>query len=90
MNLDAMKLDKEPFFDYGFADLKYFFDTNFNTPTKLQTTLDPQKGYFFYVATLYNRGVDGVVRAELVLKGQNLFYRITGVEIPCGQIFFRE
>lgn len=90
MNLDAMKLDKEPLFDFGFADLRSFFDTNFNNPTELQRSLNPKEEVFFYIATLYNQGVDGVVRAALVLKGHELFYRISGEEIPCGQIVLRK
>ena len=85
----TMTFDKEPLFDYGFTGVKSFFDSSFNKPTRLQRTIDPKGECLFYVATLYNQGVDGVVRAALVLKGHDLFYSITDEEIPCGQIVFK-
>ena len=86
---DTMTFDKESLFDYG-LDLKSFLDTGFNKPTMLQRTINPKEECLFYIATLYNRGVDGVVRAGLFLKEKDFFYRITGIETSCGQIVLKE
>jgi hypothetical protein len=87
---DTMTLDKVSLYDYGATGLKSFLDSGFNKPTMLQRIINPEEECFFYVAALYNRGVDGVVRAALVLKEQDLFYRITGIEIPCGHIVVKK
>jgi hypothetical protein len=62
----------------------------------LQRTINAKEEYLFYVAVLFHKA-DGVVRTGLVLKGQQLFYRINGIDpqpdvelIPCGQMFFEK
>ena len=72
-----MTLDKESLYNYGVTGLKSFLDTSLNKPTMLQRTINPKEACLFYIAALYNQGVDGVVRAALVLKEQDLFYRIS-------------
>ena len=87
---DTMTIDKEPLFDYGITDLKSFLDTSLNKPTMLQKSINPKEAFLFYVATLFSHGVDAVVRAALVLREQDLFYKITGKEIPSGQIVLKK
>lgn len=90
---DKMTLDKQSLYNYGITGLKSFLDTGFNKPTMLQKTINPNDECLFYIAALsYQAG--GTSRAGLVLKGQDLFYRIS-IEplgtalIPCGQIVFK-
>jgi hypothetical protein len=83
---DKMTPDKEPLFDYGLTGLNFFLDNNLHKPTLLQRTIQPKEEYSFYVVTLFNQGVNGVLRAALVLQKQDLFYKIAGEEIPCGHI----
>lgn len=88
---DTMSLSKQWDYDHGATGLKSYFDTEFNKPSTLQKTLNPEEEYFFYVAAIFFPR-SGFVRSGFVLKDQNLFYRISmvpeldAVLIPCGQI----
>jgi hypothetical protein len=49
-------------------------------------------GVVFYTVSETNQVSAGVVRAELVLEGKELFYKINALDpvlIPCGRIVFR-
>ncbi len=77
-------------FNYGLSGVKFFLDANFNKPTELQTTLEPNEEHIFYVATLsYQAG--GTPRGALILKDNELYYSMSlaphgsGI-IPCGKI----
>lgn len=90
-----MTLDKESLYDYGSEFLKSLLDTGLNKPTALQRTINPKEEYFFYIGALsYKSG--GMVRAGLVLKDQELFYRIGIIPhfdsalFPCGHIVFKK
>jgi len=85
---DTMTLDKEPLFNYG-LDLEPFLDKSINKPSKLQRTINPIDSCLFYVVAISNYGVDGVIRAEFSLEGQDVFYRIDTIEFKCGQIVFK-
>lgn len=92
---DTMTPDKESLYDYGLTGLKSFLDTSFNKPTILQRTINPKKEcrfYIVYTVALSDVSYNGVVRAELILKGQDLFYRINRLDslIPCGHIVFKK
>ncbi len=82
---DTMTIDKEPLYDYGLA-IKSFLDNNRYQSSSLKRTINPKGSGTFYVVTLSNRGVEGILRAGLSLKEQNLFYRINDKEIHCGKI----
>jgi len=76
--------------------LKSFLDTGINKPTMLQRTINPKEACLFYIGALFYQG-EGVARAGLVLKEQDLFYSIRGIApqldsalIPCGQIVFKD
>lgn len=89
---DTMTFANTLSYDYG-VDLKSFLGTGFHEPTMLQKTISPGEEYFFNIGALFDH--DGVARAELVVKGQDLFYRILGPQldpalIPCGHIIFKE
>jgi hypothetical protein len=89
--LDTMTLDKETLYSYGATGLESFLDTGLNKPTMLQRTINPKGACLFYIGVLF-LGSDGVARAGLVLKEQDLFYKINllgSALIPCGQIVFK-
>jgi len=85
---DTMTIQKIPLFNYGLANLKTFFDKNINKPSSLKRTIQPKESTAFYVVTFRLIGGDkyGVLRTELSLKGQNLYYKIRDKEILCGSI----
>lgn len=98
---DTMTVDKEPAFDYGMTDLKPFLDNSINKPSSLKRTINAKESTGFYVVllTLTAEVIPGTtMRTGLILKGQNLFYRISRYaakpglplisvkEIPCGSI----
>jgi hypothetical protein len=92
---DTMTLDKEGLYAFGATGLKSFLDTGLNKPTMLQRTINPKEECLFYIGALsYQSG--GMVRAELVLKDQDLFYRISIIPhfdsalFPCGHIIFKK
>lgn len=91
----TMTPEKEPAYDYGVTGLNAFLDTGLHKPAILQETIDPGEEYFFYTGVLLYQA-DGAARAGLILKDQNLFFRISistqldSVLIPCGQIVFKK
>ena len=90
-----MTPDKESLYDYGATGLKTFMDTGLNKPTMLQKTINPKEEHIFYTGMLLRVPNNGPVRTGLVLKEQELFYRISIAQqldsalIPCGQIIFK-
>lgn len=87
--LDTMTLGKEGLYAYGATGLKSFLDTGLNKPTLLQRTINPKEACLFYIGILDYQGFN-IARAELVLNGKDVFYRVGGIEIPCGQITFKK
>ncbi|PIF34730.1 hypothetical protein CLU81_5391 [Flavobacterium sp. 9] len=84
---DTMTFEKVSLFNYGLTDLKPFFDKNIDKPSSLKRTIKPKESSAFYLVTLrLFEGVGGVLRTELSLKGQNLYYKINNKEIQCGSI----
>jgi hypothetical protein len=93
---DTMTIDKESLYNYGITGLKTFLDTDFSNTT-LERTINPKEENLFYIvllSPLYHVG--GTVRTRLVLKEQDLFYRISilppfgSALIPCGQIVLKK
>jgi hypothetical protein len=87
---DTMTLDKRSLYDYGVTALE-----SFDKPTRFQKTIGPNEECLFYVEALFyqtkataQNHQRGGNRAELVLKGQDLFYRMPPQIdlLPCGQI----
>ena len=80
-----MTLDKEGLHSYGATGLNSFLDRGLHKPTRLQKTINPKEACLFYIGGfLHNTSLPA--HAELVLKGRDFFYRIGGMEIPCGHI----
>ena len=90
---DSMTLDKVQLGDYG-LNLQSFLDAGFNKPSTLQRTINPKEEYLFYIPVLFYEA-RGTTRTALVLKGQDLFFRISvspdvdSKLIPCGQLVFK-
>lgn len=87
-----MTLDKETLYAYCATGLRSFLDTSLNKPTMLQRTVNPKAACLLYIEVHFFQESNGVPRAGLVLKEQDLFYRINLIEsalIPCGQIVFK-
>ena len=90
---DTMTFDKLSSFNYGLTGLKSYLDANFNKATMLQKTINPNDEHIFYIAAIsYQAG--GTPRAALILKEQDLYYRMSIAPhgygtIPCGKIAFK-
>ena len=91
----TMTIDKVSLYDYG-AGSQSFLDTAFYKPTMLQRTIYPKEECLFYIALVFQTPDNGAVRTGLVLKDQELFYRVSilwqldSALIPCGQIVFKK
>lgn len=87
-----MTMDKESLYNYGATGLTSFLDTGLHKPTMFRKTINAKEEYLFYVGIHFVVAGNGATRTGLVLKEQNLFYRISregqphAVLIPCGQI----
>ncbi|TXI70049.1 MAG: hypothetical protein E6Q41_01835 [Cyclobacteriaceae bacterium] len=91
---DTMTLDKLPLFNYGVTNLKAL-----DKPTRFHRIIKPKEDCLFYVAGIFYQTVAtaqnqnrGGNRAELVLQGQKLFYRMPPqiASLPCGEIVFKK
>lgn len=87
---DTMTLDKRSLFSYGLTALE-----SFEQPTEFKRKLSPKEDCLFYVVAIFYQTKDdawrqerGGNRAELVLEGQELFYRMPPQidSLPCGHI----
>lgn len=87
---DTMTMDKQNLFSYGITELEFS-----NRPKKLKRRIGPNDDFLFYVvAFFYQTEKDkwqqgrGGNRAELVLNGEELYYKIPP-QVPslfCGRI----
>ena len=91
---DTMTLDKQDLFSYGVTELE-----SFDRSTTFQRTINPNEDLLFYVVGIFYQTLAaardqqrGGNRAELVLKGQDLFYRIPPQVdlLRCGHIIFNK
>ncbi len=87
---DTMTMDKQNLFSYGITELEFS-----NRPKKLKRRIGPNDDFLFYVvAFFYQTEKDkwqqgrGGNRAELVLNGDELYYKIPPQEpsLFCGRI----
>jgi hypothetical protein len=101
---DTMTSDKEDLYGYGLSGLESLLDKSIHKPSSLKRTINPKESSAFYVVklSLTSEGPSGggdILRTGLILKGQDLFYRvsvyknspapsllISEKEIPCGSI----
>ena len=94
---DTMTVDKIPLYNYGLTNLQSSLDAGFDKPSMLQKTINSKEEYLFYIPVLiYGTRERSSARVALVLKGQDLFYRISmapdvdSALIPCGQLVFKK
>lgn len=89
---DTMSFDKERLYNYGVRHLK-----SFNNSTNFYTVLQAKESCLFYVVTIfyqtkkeYRNQDRGGNRAELILDGEELLYKMDPQikSMPCGTIKF--
>jgi hypothetical protein len=82
--------------EYGSKSLNSFLDTGLNKPTVLQKSINPKEEYLFYIGIASTGSSGGMVRTGLVLKDQELFYKVgiiphfDSLIFPCGHIIFKK
>lgn len=90
---DTMTYDKRFVFDYGVKHLE-----TLDKPTAFKRTLKPKEEFLMYVVAIFYQTTAtaqnqdrGGNRAELVMQGEKLFYRIPPQlkSLPCGEIIFK-
>jgi len=76
---DTMTIDKEPLYGYGLTGIESFLDNSIHKPSSLKRTINPKESGGFYVVnlSLINEGAPGALRTGFILKGQDLFYKIS-------------
>ena len=84
--------DKPDEYDFGITGLNPFLDSASTKPTKLQTTVQPNTKFVFYVGVLLYQ-TDGVTRASMTTTRNNLVFTIhvsnsstASAAIECGEI----
>ena len=89
---DTMTIEKIPLFNYGLSNLEPFLDGAIHKSSSLKRIINPKESSGFYIITLRLTGGDqyGILRNELSLKEQNLFYKIRDKEIQCGSINLKD
>ena len=73
-------------FNYGLSGVKSFLDANFNKPTELQKTIEPNEEHVFYVATLSYQA-SGTPRGALILKENDLYYSMSLAPNGSGTVY---
>lgn len=91
---DTMTVGKQFLFNYGVTELE-----SIDKPTRFERTVKPNEECLFYVVAIFyqTRATEkhqsrGGNRAQLVLEGQNLFYRMPPQvkSLPCGHIILKK
>jgi len=100
---DTLTPDKENLFNYGLTNLGAFLDSNIHKPSSLKRIINPKEssGFFVIKLSLVSEGPRGggdILRTGLILKGKDLYYKVTVYnssappsiisekEIDCGSI----
>ena len=92
----TMTAEKETQYDYGVTGIKSFLDTGLREPTTLQKTINPKEECVFNIGALFLVPANGPVRTALVVKDQNLFYKVSidplldSALFPCGKIVLKK
>jgi hypothetical protein len=88
--------DTAYYYDNNSTGINFFLDNAFNNPAPLRKTINPKKEYLFYIGIASFGKWGGMVRAGLVTKGQELFYKASIIPhfdsllFPCGHIVFKK
>ena len=81
-----INFDNLSMLNFGIGDLGAILDTKLQKGFSLQRTISPNKTSSFYVITLFNKGLEGPVRAGLSVKESNIIYRLNQNEIHMRKI----
>ena len=81
---DTFTIDKIPLFNFGVNLEQSLY--HHQQPNDVQRTVDPNSTGAFYVIVLFNKGVNGTVRAGLRFEGQQAVYRVNDKIIDGGYI----
>ncbi len=73
---EKISVNKLSKFNYGLTEIKSYLDANFDNASILQKTINPNEEYIFYVITLTYEAA-GTPRAGLILKEQDLYYKMS-------------
>lgn len=88
---ENMTYEKIQLFDYGLTNLQSLLNDESNQSSIMQKKISHKENYFFYVTVFIHRD-RGTARSALILKGKDLFYKITlGSDttlIPFGSLNF--
>lgn len=84
---ETMTFDNLSSFNYGLTGLKSYLDANFNKAGILQKTINPNEEHIFYIIGLSHQA-GGFVRAALILKKRDLYYRMNIAPHGSGTIPF--
>lgn len=82
---DTMSIAKEGMYVYGATSLPFVLDAGLKEATQLTETIASHGTSLFYISALFHQA-STPSGAELVVRRQKLFYKIGGLEIPCGEI----
>lgn len=86
---DTMTNDKEPLYDNGLV-MDSFLNNNFYRPSSLKRIVNPKESGSFYVVGPSNGRIGDILRTDLVIKKQPLFYRLNDIEIQCGMFNLKD
>lgn len=86
---DTLTSDKESLFNYG-LDLERHLDNHYRGQADFKKVISPNDFGSFYVIVLFNKGVEGTVRAGLSIKGPKMVYRVNDKEVELGDINLKQ
>lgn len=81
-----ISFDNLSLLNFGIGDLGAILDNKLEKASSLQRTISPKKTSSFYVITLFNKGLEGLVRAGLSVKEDNIIYRLNQNEMHIGKV----
>lgn len=95
---DTMTAEKVSAFNFGLEGIQTFVDKNFNQPSQIHRTIQPNEDCIFYIILLSHLSPTdkGVTRTGLFLDGHDLFYTLNDMDslndksIPCGRISYKK
>lgn len=86
---DTMSITKEGMYAYGATSLPSVLNAGLKDATQLTETIASRGTSLFYISALFHHA-STPSRAELVVRRQKIFYKIGGLEIPCGEIIVKK
>jgi hypothetical protein len=72
--------------NFGLEDLNTVLNGKLQNPSTLVRTVNTNETSRFYVVSLFEEGVNGVVRAGMSLNNEKIYYRVNDQEIHSGRV----